>query len=149
MIGTLRRIASELRPQILDDLGLPAALEAQAQEFESRTGIRCGVTLPREPLTLDADISTAIFRIFQESLTNVARHAHATRVEARLEGENNRLIFQVFDNGKGFDPEEAKARKSLGLVGMQERALLLNGDLKIAAVPGAGTTMTLTIPLPR
>ena len=149
MIGTLRRIASELRPQILDDLGLPAALEAQAQEFESRTGIRCSVTLPREPLTLDADISTAIFRIFQESLTNVARHAHAARVEARLEGENNRLIFQVSDNGRGFDPEEAKAGKSLGLVGMQERALLLNGELKIAGVPGAGTTMTLTIPLPR
>jgi signal transduction histidine kinase len=105
--------------------------------------------LPLEPLTLDGDRSTAIFRIFQESLTNVARHAHATRVEARLERENDRLIFQVFDNGSGFDPEEAKVRKSLGLVGMQERALLLNGDLRIEGMPGAGTTLTLTIPLPR
>ena len=147
-IVTLRRIASELRPRTLDDLGLPAALEAQAQEFESRTGIHCSVTLPPEPLTLDTDRSTAIFRIFQESLTNVARHAHATRVEACLRRESDRIIFQVFDNGTGFDPEVAKASKSLGLVGMQERALLLNGDFKTEGVPGSGTTMTLTIPLP-
>ncbi len=146
-IVTLRRLASELRPRTLDDLGLPAALEAQAQEFESRTGIHCSVTLPEDPLTLDTDRSTAIFRIFQESLTNVARHAHATRVEARLRRENDRIIFQVFDNGTGFDPEVAKARKSLGLIGMQERALLLNGDFKTEGMPGSGTTMTLTIPL--
>src|SRR5882762_10185576 len=149
MIVTLRRIASELRPRTLDDLGLTAALEGQAQEFESRTGIRCSVTLPQEALHLDADRSTAIFRIFQESLTNVARHAHATRVEALLEVKSDRIIFQVIDNGRGFDPEEAKARRSLGLVGMQERALLLNGELKGEGVPGAGTTMTLRIPLPR
>jgi len=146
-IVTLRRIASELRPRTLDDLGLPAALEAQAQEFQSRTGIHCTVILPESPLTLDTDRSTAIFRIFQESLTNVARHAHATRVEARLRLENDRIIFQVFDNGTGFDPEVAKARKSLGLIGMQERALLLNGDFKTEGMPGSGTTMTLTIPL--
>jgi signal transduction histidine kinase len=148
MIATLRRIASELRPRTLDDLGLPAALESQAQEFESRSGIPCSVTLPREPLTLDPDSSTAVFRIFQESLTNVARHAHATRVEARLEREQDRLVFQVSDNGRGFDPQKISARESLGLLGMQERALMLNGDLKIEGVPGAGTTMTLTIPLP-
>ena len=148
MIVTLRRIASDLRPRTLDDLGLTAALEWQAQEFESRTRIHCRVSLPEEPLVLDAERSTAIFRIFQESLTNVARHASATRVEARLEREANQLIFLVRDNGRGFDPEEAKARKSLGLVGMQERALLLNGELKVEGVPGAGTTMTLRIPLP-
>ena len=146
-IGTLRRIASELRPRTLDDLGLPAALEAQAQEFEGRTGIHCSVTLPPEPLMLDTDRSTAIFRIFQESLTNVARHAHATRVEARLHLENDRIVFEVFDNGTGFDPEAAKANKSLGLVGMQERALLLNGEFKAEGVPGRGTMMRLTIPL--
>ena len=148
MIGTLRRIASELRPRTLDDLGLTAALEWQAQEFESRAGIRCHVTLPQEPLVLDSERSTAIFRIFQESLTNVARHAHATRVEARLEREADQLLFQVHDNGRGFDPEEAKTRRALGLVGMQERALLLNGELKVEGVPGAGTTLTLRIPLP-
>jgi len=149
MIGTLRRIASDLRPRTLDDLGLNAALEWQAQEFESRTGICCVVTLLQDPLPLDAELSTAIFRIFQESLTNVARHAHATRVDARLEREANYLLFQVHDNGTGFDPEEAKSRKSLGLVGMQERALLLNGELKIEGIPGAGTTLTLRIPLSR
>jgi PAS domain S-box-containing protein len=149
MIVTLRRISSELRPRTLDDLGLPAALESQAQEFERRTGIHCSVALPQETLALDMDTSIAIFRIYQESLTNVARHANATQVEARLNVENDRLIFQVFDNGRGFDLQEAKARKSLGLLGMQERALLLHGDLKIEGVPGAGTTMTLTIPLSR
>jgi PAS domain S-box-containing protein len=148
MIVTLRRIASDLRPRTLDDLGLPAALEWQAQEFESRTGMRCRVTLPQEPLVLDTERATAIFRIFQESLTNVARHAKATRVQARLEREVHQLTFEVRDNGRGFDPEEAKARKSLGLVGMQERALLLQGELKLEGVPGAGTTMTLRIPLP-
>lgn len=147
-IATLRRMASELRPRTLDDLGLLAALESQAQEFESRTGIRCIVAVPKEPVTLDANRSTAIFRIFQESLTNVARHAHATRIEAHFEKDDNRLIFQVSDNGIGFDPAEVKARKSLGLVGMQERALMLNGDFKIEGVPGTGTTMTLSIPLP-
>jgi PAS domain S-box-containing protein len=147
-IVTLRKIASEMRPRTLDDLGLPAALEAQAQEFETRTGIPCRVTLPPEPLTLDKERSTAIFRIFQESLTNVARHAHATRVEVRIQRENDRIVLEVFDNGSGFDPEVAKARKSLGLVGMQERALLLNGEFKAEGVPGLGTTMTLTIPLP-
>src|SRR5260370_18894506 len=96
MIVTLRRLASELRPRTLDDLGLPAALESQAQEFEGRTGIRCSVTLPHEPLTLDTDTSTAIFRIFQESLTNVARHAHASLVRASLKVQIRRIVFQVF-----------------------------------------------------
>lgn len=147
MIGTLRRIASDLRPRTLDDLGLAAALEWQAQDFERRTGISCRVTLPREVLTLDAERSTAIFRIFQESLTNVARHAQATRVEGQLEIRGDQLLFSVHDNGKGFDPLEAKMRKSLGLVGMQERALLLNGEFQIEGTPGGGTTMNLRIPL--
>lgn len=146
MIVTLRRIASDLRPRTLDDLGLAAALEWQSQEFEKRSGIHCHLVLPLEPLNLDSERSTAIFRIFQESLTNVTRHAQATSVEARLEIEQDQLIFRVHDNGKGFDPEEAKAKKSLGLVGMQERALLLQGDVRIEGIPGAGTTMILRIP---
>jgi PAS domain S-box-containing protein len=149
MIGTLRRIASELRPRTLDDLGLNVALEGQALEFQNRTGIRCQVTLPEEPLVLDRERSTAIFRIFQESLTNVVRHARATRVEARLETEGVWLLFHVRDNGIGFDPEEVKSRGSLGLVGMRERALLLDGELKIESVPGSGATLTLRIPVSR
>jgi signal transduction histidine kinase len=128
---------------------LQAALELQAQEFESRTKIVCHLTLPQEPLTLGPDKSIAIFRIFQESLTNVARHAHATRVDASLDWEDDHLLFRVHDNGKGFNPEETAARKSLGLLGMQERALLLNGELKLQGAPGAGTSMTLRIPLAR
>jgi len=147
MIVTLRRIASDLRPRTLDDLGLAAALEWQSQEFEKRSGIHCHLVLPLEPLNLDPERSTAIFRIFQESLTNVTRHAQATSVEARLEIAGGQLIFRVQDNGKGFDPEEAKAKKSLGLVGMQERAHLLNGEVSIEGIPGAGTTMILRIPL--
>jgi PAS domain S-box-containing protein len=148
MIVTLRKIASDLRPRTLDHLGLTAALEWQAQEFESRTAIHCRVTLSQEPIILDAERSTAIFRIFQECLTNVARHAHATRVEAHLEKKGDQLLFQVHDNGRGFDAEEAKARNSLGLIGMQERALVFNGQLTIEGIPGAGTTVTLRIPIP-
>jgi two-component system, NarL family, sensor histidine kinase UhpB len=147
MIVTLRRIASDLRPRTLDDLGLAAALEWQGQEFEKRTGIKCHLVLPHEPLDLDPERSIAIFRIFQESLTNVTRHSKATNVEARLEIEEDQLIFRVHDNGKGFNPEEAKAKRSLGLVGMQERAHLLQGEVRIEGVPGAGTTMILRIPL--
>ena len=147
MIATLRRIASDLRPRTLDDLGLAAALEWQGQEFEKRTGIHCHLALPEEPLNLDSERSIAIFRIFQESLTNVIRHAQATSVDAHLEIQGEQLIFYVHDNGKGFDPQEARARRSLGLVGMQERALLLNGEVKIKGVPGSGTTMMLRIPL--
>jgi PAS domain S-box-containing protein len=149
MIFTLRKIASELRPRTLDDLGLAAALEWQAQEFESRTGIRCVVTLPQRQPALDSERSTAIFRIFQESLTNVARHAHATRVEACLEVQGDQLTFLIQDNGSGFDADQTDTRTSLGLVGMRERALLLNGELTIVGIPDSGTTITLRIPLPR
>jgi PAS domain S-box-containing protein len=149
MIGSLRRIAFELRPRMLDNLGLAAAMEWQAQEFESRTGIRCSIRLPREGIALDAERSTAIFRIFQESLTNVVRHAQATRVQARLETSANQLVFQVHDNGRGFDLDEAWARRSLGLVGMRERAVLLNGEFQVEGAPGRGTTLTLRIPLPQ
>lgn len=149
MIFSVRRIASELRPRTLDDLGLNAALEWQAQEFEARTGIRCHVVLPNEELGLDSEHSTAIFRIFQESLTNVARHSGATEVDARLERHGDQAIFVIHDNGKGFDPAQASARRSLGLVGMKERAFLLNGEFKIEGGAGSGATMTLRMPLSR
>lgn len=147
MIATLRRIAQYLRPRTLDDLGLSAALEWQAQEFQNRTGIECQLTLPPGPLALDRERSTAMFRIFQESLTNVARHAHASRVEAGIALEPGQILMHVSDNGVGFDPNEVRSKRSLGLVGMKERALLLNGSLELTAAPGAGTTLTLRIPL--
>ncbi len=147
LIHSMRRIASDLRPRALDDLGLATALEWQAQEFENRTNVQCRVALPEEPLVLDADRSTAIFRIFQETLTNVARHSQATRVDVRLWKEEAQIVLQIQDNGKGFDSEEAKSRKSLGLIGMQERTILLNGTFQIEGSPGKGTTVTVRVPI--
>ena len=147
MIHTLRRIASELRPGTLDDLGLLAAIEWQAQEFESRSGVKCHLALPRAEIALDSDRSTAIFRIFQETLTNVARHANATRVNVRLVGDAESLTLEVTDNGKGIDETRASAHNSLGLLGMRERALLLGGEFNVAGVSGQGTTVTLRVPL--
>lgn len=148
LIQSMRRMASELRPSTLDDLGLVAALEWQAQEYESRTEIRCHLTLPSDALTVDAARSTAIFRIFQEALTNIARHAKATRVDASLAKNQNSLVLQVRDNGIGYDPKQLKVGRSLGLVGMRERALLLDGEFAIEGVPKKGTTITVRIPIP-
>ena len=147
MIHTLRRIASELRPGTLDDLGLLAAIEWQAQEFEGRSGVKCHLALPQAEIALDSDRSTAIFRIFQETLTNVARHANATRVNVRLVGDAESLTLEVTDNGKGIDETRASAHNSLGLLGMRERALLLGGEFNVAGVSGQGTTVTLRVPL--
>ena len=131
------------------DLGLAAALEWQAQEFESRTGIQCRILLPKELIVLDQERSTALFRIFQETLTNVARHADATSAEARLTREGDHLILRVHDNGRGYDPLQVPGRRSLGLVGMRERALILNGEFKIEGAARKGTTVTVRIPIPR
>ena len=147
MIHSLRRIASELRPSTLDDLGLLAAIELQAQEFENRSGIKCHLALPQTEIALDSHRSTAIFRIFQETLTNVARHANATRVNVRLVGDAESVTLEVTDNGKGIDEIRASAHNSLGLLGMRERALLLGGEFNVAGVSGQGTTVTLRVPL--
>lgn len=148
LIQSMRRMASELRPSTLDDLGLVAALEWQAQEYESRTEIRCHLDLPHDPLELDANRSTAIFRIFQEALTNIARHAKATRVDASLTRLNDSLLLQVRDNGSGYDPKQLRVGRSLGLVGMRERALLLDGEFTIEGIPGKGTIIKVRIPIP-
>ncbi|HLG22923.1 MAG TPA: PAS domain S-box protein, partial [Candidatus Manganitrophaceae bacterium] len=147
-IQRVRKIATELRPGVLDDLGLPAAVEWQTQEFQSRTGIQCRLTLHPEEMTLDPARSTAIFRIFQETLTNVARHADADRVKIRLVEEGGRLVLEVADNGKGITESQISNSKSLGILGIRERALLWGGEVKIEGVPGKGTTVTAQIPLP-
>jgi signal transduction histidine kinase len=147
-VQAVRRIASELRPGLLDDLGLSAALEWQAQEFQARAGTRCVVNLPVEDVVLDPERSIAIFRIFQETLTNVARHAAATRVEVRLRESETELVLEVRDNGKGIDPQEIDDPKSLGLLGMRERALLLGGQFEVSGCVGKGTTVTVRIPVP-
>jgi len=147
MIHSLRRIASELRPSTLDDLGLTAALEWQAQEFERRSGVRCEVALPAEELALDSARATAVFRIFQETLTNVARHANATRVDVRMVSDAESLVLEVSDNGRGIEETHASSPRSLGLLGMRERALLLGGEFQIMGAPRKGTTVTLRLPL--
>jgi len=147
-IRTVRRIATELRPGILDHLGLGAALEWQANEFQTRTGIRCEVRIDLAELTLPAETSTSFFRIFQETLTNIIRHAGATHVAVHLKEEGERIIMDVKDNGRGISEGEIANPKSLGLLGMKERAALLGGEFKIAgARQGNGTRVTVAIPL--
>lgn len=144
--NTIRKLCTELRPGILDDLGLTAAIEWQAREFTKRTGIRCAVTTQAENLELDPNQTTAAFRIFQEILTNVARHAQASRVNVRLEATAKELVLEASDNGRGIRETEIDGTKSLGLVGMRERALILGGVLELRGVPGKGTTVTVRLP---
>jgi PAS domain S-box-containing protein len=148
-IQSVRRIATGLRPGILDDMGLVAALEWAAEDFQTRTGTRCRVDLPDADIALDPERATALFRIFQETLTNVARHADATQVDVRLGKENGNLILEVRDNGKGISEEHLSAGTSLGILGMRERVLLLGGTLTISGTPGKGTTVRVLIPASR
>jgi signal transduction histidine kinase len=147
-VQTVRKIATGLRPEMLDDMGLVAAVGWQAKEFQKRTGIRTRSTLPPER-KFDFEISTCVFRIFQEILTNVARHSRATRVDIELQLNEERLELDVTDNGIGIPEGELRGRKSLGLLGMQERALLFGGDVIVSGVPGQGTRVAVSIPLPR
>ena len=148
-IQAVRRIATGLRPGILDDIGLVAALEWAAEDFQTRTGTRCRVDLPDVDIALDPERATALFRIFQETLTNVARHADATQVDVRMGKENGNLILEVRDNGRGIGDEQLSTKTSLGIVGMRERVLLLGGTLTISGTPGKGTTVRVLIPASR
>jgi signal transduction histidine kinase len=145
-IHAVRRIVSELRPGILDQLGLVAALEWAAEEFQARTGIRVRFRAPDASVAIEPERAAALFRIFQEALTNVSRHARATEVDVRLTMEGDTLILRIQDNGRGITEEESVARTSLGILGMRERAVLLGGELTIRGSPGHGTTVTARIP---
>jgi signal transduction histidine kinase len=148
-IGTVRRISSELRPGVLDHLGLSAALEWQANEFQNRTGIKCQVLANIQDAQLPQDLNTAFFRIFQEALTNIIRHAGATQVSVRLKEAAGRIILHVKDNGRGIS-ESDLGSGSLGVIGMRERAALLGGHFKISRMPKAGGThVTVSIPIGR
>lgn len=145
-IQSVRRIATELRPGVLDDLGLAAAVEWAAEEFQGRAGIVCHVSLPDSDIALDPERATALFRIFQETLTNVARHANATEVDVRLARSKGALLLEVHDNGKGISEAELSEGQSLGILGMRERALVLGGEITITGAPGKGTTVSVRIP---
>lgn len=146
-IQMVRRIATDLRPGILDNLGLVAAVEWQASEFQTRTGISCQVNTTLRDVAIGSDSATAVFRIFQETLTNVARHSQASAVSVDLGEQEGRMVLQVVDNGRGIDPVEVAQSKSVGLLGMRERAVGLGGDLLVSGAPGQGTTVVLSIPL--
>jgi len=132
----------------LDTVGLQAALEWQANEFQTQTGIRCRVKATLELTLRDQDLNTAFFRIFQETLTNIIRHAGATRVDVRLFESGGHLVLEVKDNGRGISEAEIHNTKSIGLLGMRERAALLGGEVGVRGEPGKGTTVTVRIPRP-
>jgi PAS domain S-box-containing protein len=147
-IQSVQKIATDLRPVVLDSLGLCAAIEWMAKDFQAHTGIGCQLRLPRRELPLDHDHSTALFRILQESLTNVARHAAATQVEILLQREAGHVILTIQDNGRGIQECQANAPGAVGLMGMHERALLLGGRCDICGRPGEGTRVEARLPLP-
>ena len=145
-IQSVRRISSGLRPGLLDDLGLAAAIEWQAHDFESRSGIACEAALPAEGVNLHREAATAVFRIFQEALTNVARHANATKVKVTMRQEGGHVKLEIRDNGRGITAVAISDRGSLGLLGMRERAAMFGGDVHFDGVAGQGTTVAVTIP---
>jgi signal transduction histidine kinase len=142
-IGTVRRIASELRPSLLDDFGLVSAVEWQTQEFERRTSTPCKFVADCESIDLGSERNTAIYRVVQEALTNVARHADADKVEVELLSGPSEVSVSIRDNGVGMD-ESTRKHPSLGLIGMQERSRMIGGELSISGT--SGTTITLTVP---
>jgi len=146
-IGTMRRIASELRPSILDDLGLVEALEWQCQQFQARTGITCSCSSSVENVEFDPAQSTAVFRIFQEALTNITRHSGATQVDAVTQQEDEDFLLTITDNGRGITEEQTSGGLSLGILGMRERAHLIAGEIEITGSADRGTVVSLRVPL--
>jgi PAS domain S-box-containing protein len=146
-INVVRRIASELRPSILDDLGLLEAIEWQTQQFQARTGIQCCCDCSLQSIPLGDAQSTSVFRIVQEALTNILRHAQATEVGVAMKQEDDFFTLTVADNGRGITADEKSSRNSLGLLGIEERVHLIGGCLDIVGRPGQGTTLHVRVPL--
>ena len=148
-IESVQRIAAELRPRMLDDLGLTASLESQVQQFQRANGITCRlhVLLDDEDSGPTREQATALFRIVQEALTNVSRHARASLVNIVLEQRDGDLALEVRDNGVGINPEAIEKPSALGILGMRERAALVEGRLDISGRPGKGTVLSVRIPM--
>lgn len=146
-IQSVRQISSELRPAVLDHLGLREAIQWEATKFEARTGIRCRVNWEVRAEPADRTRQLAMFRILQEALTNVARHAHAGAVRISVRGRGKVLTLTIRDNGRGITKAELASVKSIGLLGMSERARLLGGRVRVAGSPGRGTAVTVTMPM--
>jgi len=149
-VQTVKRIITELRPTLLDDLGLVAAIEWQVEEFEKRTNIECELGVNADNINLDnldLDIATAVFRILQEALTNIARHANSTCAQIKLERKDNRLTMEISDNGRGITQDKISDPRSFGLLGIRERAQFLGGQVEIVSSAGRGTTIRVSIPM--
>lgn len=147
MVKTVRRISTELRPAVLDDFGLLPAIEWHSTEFEKRFGIKVQLSIPDTTLILPGEKATGIFRVYQEALTNIARHAEATVIRTSIVVNEVELRLTIADDGKGFDRKEAGNKKTLGLLGMRERIFMMNGQYELSSAPGEGTAVTLIIPL--
>jgi PAS domain S-box-containing protein len=143
---TVKRIYMDLRPGMLDHLGLPVAMDWQCQEFQKRTGIQCTVDVEPEDMEPNKDVSITVFRILQETLTNVAKHSKASRVHVSLKGLEDDLELVVTDNGRGIREEDLHKPKSFGLLGIRERVDFRGGEVKIAGKKGKGTTVTVRMP---
>jgi len=146
LVKIVRRIASELRPPILDQLGLPAAVEWLAQDFSRRSGIACDVTLLPVNDAITDDLATALFRIVQEGLTNVSRHAGATHVEISLGVSGGCVTLEISDDGRGITEDATTGPQSLGILGMRERAAALGGVLEVVPREGGGTRVSAWFP---
>ena len=146
-VESVREITARLRPEVLDQLGMAAAIDWQAGDFQRRSGIRCNVSLPPQAPALDRERSTAAFRIFQELLTNVVRHAAATRIDVAVQAAPDGFLLTVEDNGRGIEAEALDNPKSLGLIGMRERVLPFGGRIDFAGEPGKGTRVQVKIPI--
>ncbi|QEC66143.1 HAMP domain-containing protein [Panacibacter ginsenosidivorans] len=147
-IHATRKISSQLRPDILNDLGLIEALRWQTNEFQNRTGISCRFSSLLQHPKMETSVSFGLYRIYQEALTNIARHANATQVDAGFEYDsiNGFFVLRIADNGNGFDPEEVKEKKRLGIVGIKERVLSMNGECTFETATGKGVTIIVRVP---
>ena len=146
-VNTVRRLAAELRPSILDDLGLEEALEWHSRQFERRSGIRISFICFGQKQVLPSAVATGLFRIYQEALTNVARHARAASVTAVLDSSRERVVLTVSDDGQGFDVKGTASKNTLGLLGMKERALMMGARYEFTSQPGQGTTIEVSVPM--
>jgi PAS domain S-box-containing protein len=148
-VESVHRIITELRPILLDDLGLTAAIEWQADEFQNRSGIECHLYVDCMDNLIEKDLATAVFRVFQETLTNAARHSGASAVWVRLTQEENDLCLEVADNGKGISRKQVEDPRSFGIIGIRERVSLWDGRMRITGKSGRGTTVLIQIPVQR
>ena len=145
-IAATRRISSDLRPLMLDDLGLVPSLEWLVENFAQRTGIVCDLTIAERELALPKSHATGIFRIVQESLTNIAKHAKAARADIVVEFDRDALVVRIDDDGVGFSPQAPRKAQSFGLFGLRERASLMGGTVTISSAPGKGTSVEVRVP---